>query len=123
MYLRSCLTMTSRELPHEVSFGHHHGIILIENSCVFFQSPLHASIQFLIPRTQLLCEDVRGPNILLDVWEMACVFIRLWFHLTHGPPSFNDTFGHKRFRPLTTMFIPLSQLVGKVEASAHVAKT
>lgn len=98
-------------------------IILMENSCVFFQSPLHASIQFLIPRTQLLCEDVRGPNILLDVWEMACVFIRLWFHLTHGPPGFNDTFGHKRFRPLTTMFIPLSQLVGKVEASAHVAKT
>lgn len=43
---------------------------------------------------------------------MACVFIWLWFHLTYGPPGFNDTLGHRRFKPLTTMFIPKSQAVG-----------
>lgn len=43
---------------------------------------------------------------------MACVFIWPWFHLTRGPPGFDDTLGHRRFKPLTTMFIPMSQPVG-----------
>lgn len=51
------------------------------------------------------------------------MFIWSWFHLTHGPPGFNDTFGHRRVRPLTTMFTPLSQVVGTVNISIPVAKT
>lgn len=63
--------------------------------------------------TASLSGEVGGCSIPLGVREMACVFIWPWFHLTHGPPGFNDTLGHRRFRPLTTMFIPMSQPVGK----------
>lgn len=63
-------------------------------------------------KTASLSGEVVGSSIPLDVWEMACVFIWPWFHLTYGPPGFNDTLGHRRFRPLTTMFIPVSQPVG-----------
>lgn len=63
-------------------------------------------------KTASLSGEVGGSSIPLDVWEMACVFIWPWFHLTHGPPGFNDTLGHRRFKPLTTMFISVSQPVG-----------
>lgn len=63
-------------------------------------------------KTASLSGEVGGSSIPLDVWEMACVFIWPWFHLTYGPPGFNDKSGHRRFRPLTTMFIPVSQPVG-----------
>lgn len=74
-------------------------------------------------KTASLHGEVGGSSIPWDVWEMACVFIWPWFHLTQGPPGFNDTLGHRRFKPLTTVFIPMSQPVGTGKSFTPVYTT
>lgn len=80
---------------------------------------LHTS-QVLIPITQLLYEDA-GRAALFWMCGKWHAFIWPWFHVRHGPPGCNDdTIGHRKFRPLTTMFTPLCQPVGTLKVSVSV---
>lgn len=116
------------EVIFDALFGYWHYHRSIPGEQLNFKGEKKAACYVCFPgstahKTASLRGEVGGSSIPWDVWEMACVFIWPWFHLTQGPPGFNDTLGHRRFKPLTTVFIPMSQPAGTGKSFTPVYTT